>query len=141
MRRNLLVLVGLAICASDRLPQSAAAPKKDVYESPQQAAQDPDFKLQGEYVGKEVSIQVVAQGDGEFLAVVYRGGLPGAAVSRLHMPTRVGDCAAVHIGCSRFKLRSALVRSRASSRRVGAAALEAPRASVRDAWAAWWTRV
>ena len=70
--------VGLAAWASLAIPYNGADAAKDVYELPQQAANDPDFVLQGEYVGKQVSVQVVAQGDGEFLAIVFRGGLPGA---------------------------------------------------------------
>ncbi|MGB7324828.1 MAG: family 16 glycoside hydrolase [Rubripirellula sp.] len=39
---------------------------------------DPDFKVQGEYVGDQTGMQVIAIGDGEFDAVIYEGGLPGA---------------------------------------------------------------
>ena len=38
----------------------------------------PDFKIQGEYAGKNVGAQVIALGKGEFQAVLYPGGLPGA---------------------------------------------------------------
>ena len=42
---------------------------------------DSDFHVQGEYVGNTriglVGLQVVAQGDGQFVAALYRGGLPG----------------------------------------------------------------
>jgi hypothetical protein len=42
---------------------------------------DDDFHVQGEYAGNTrigyVGLQVVAQGDGKFVAVLYRGGLPG----------------------------------------------------------------
>src|SRR5689334_16482423 len=56
-------------------PWTAAA---QVAATPEAAAKDPDFALQGEYAGTQVGVQVVAQGKGEFLAVVYTGGLPGA---------------------------------------------------------------
>ena len=38
----------------------------------------PDFKIQGEYVGKDMGVQVIALGEGKFRAVVHKGGLPGA---------------------------------------------------------------
>lgn len=46
------------------------------------AAEDPDFLLQGEYLGKAVNgqkwgLQVVAQGNGRFEAFLIRNGLPG----------------------------------------------------------------
>jgi hypothetical protein len=37
---------------------------------------DPDYAVQGEYVGARHSMQVIAEGDGEFQIVVYEGGLP-----------------------------------------------------------------
>ena len=56
------------------------------------SAQDPlhrdqDFQFQGEYLGnvsllpgsrETIGLQVVARGGGKFVAVLYRGGLPGA---------------------------------------------------------------
>src|SRR5262245_40724976 len=47
----------------------------------------PDFKVQGEYVGKigtnlDVGAHVVALGGGRFNAVLYLGGLPGAGWNR-----------------------------------------------------------
>lgn len=57
---------------------SAGQTSADVYDTPEQAAADPDFAVQGEYARKDRGIQVVAQGGGEFLIVIYKGGLPGA---------------------------------------------------------------
>jgi hypothetical protein len=37
-----------------------------------------DFKIQGEYVGDKIGVQVIALGKGAFQAVIYPGGLPGA---------------------------------------------------------------
>ena len=37
-----------------------------------------DFKVQGEYAGNKIGVQVIALGDGKFRAVIHKGGLPGA---------------------------------------------------------------
>src|SRR5579862_6414294 len=37
-----------------------------------------DFQVQGEYAGADTGAQVIALGGGQFQAVVYPGGLPGA---------------------------------------------------------------
>ena len=56
----------------------AAVAADAVYETPEAAAADPDFALQGEYAGDRLGMQVVALGDGEFQVISYPGGLPGA---------------------------------------------------------------
>ena len=50
----------------------------DIYDTPEAAKADRDFLLQGEYAGNGFGLQVVALGDGQFTAVKYPGGLPGA---------------------------------------------------------------
>jgi hypothetical protein len=53
---------------------------------PAEAAKDPDFSIQGEYLGQgggaaslegKVAVQVIARGGGKFQAFVLKGGLPG----------------------------------------------------------------
>lgn len=58
---------------------SAADDHGDAYATPEEAQQDPQFAVQGEYVSVfgEDGLQVVAQGDGQYLVVTYAGGLPG----------------------------------------------------------------
>jgi len=52
-----------------------------------EASQDPDFAIQGEYVtdataAEQKSVQVVALGEGTFRVVIHNGGLPGAGWDR-----------------------------------------------------------
>lgn len=56
----------------------AADPAQTVFATPQEAAADPDFALQGEYTSEQLGVQVIALGKGEFRTLTYRGGLPGA---------------------------------------------------------------
>ncbi len=49
-----------------------------VYDTPEKAQQDSDFALQGEYSDATRGLQAIAQGDGDFIVVVYTDGLPGA---------------------------------------------------------------
>lgn len=46
------------------------------------AVEDPDFLLQGEYVGSGVGMQVAALGGGRFYVSSFEGGLPGAGWKR-----------------------------------------------------------
>jgi hypothetical protein len=61
------------------VPSKKPAPAK-VHVNP--ASTDEDFPFQGEYEGGDgedkIGVQVIALGDGEFEAVWYQGGLPGA---------------------------------------------------------------
>jgi hypothetical protein len=59
---------------------------KDAWVDPAVAAQeDPDFAIQGEYVGNiddaAWGVQVIAEGNGKFAITAYPGGLPGAGFS------------------------------------------------------------
>ncbi len=49
-----------------------------LWTDPEDEKLPPDFQIQGEYVGKNAGAQVIALGNGEFQAVLYPGGLPGA---------------------------------------------------------------
>ena len=56
-----------------------AKPESALWTDPAKAAaEDADFAVQGEYVGKGVGLQVVALGDGKFYLSKFKGGLPGA---------------------------------------------------------------
>lgn len=59
------------------LPVSAKDDHK-VWDDPvRAAAEDPDFKVQGEYASRGVGFQVIALGHGKFTVVQCAGGLPG----------------------------------------------------------------
>lgn len=77
---------------------SAAAPLvgKPTWTDPAKAAaEDPDFKVQGEYVAKGKAAQVVATGKGSFLVSEYAGGLPGAGWDGSKISRSNGDKAFV----------------------------------------------
>ena len=48
------------------------------YDSPESAQVDPAFKVQGEYAGPGMGMQVIANGDDDFDFAFFTGGLPGA---------------------------------------------------------------
>ncbi len=75
-----LFILPITLSAQEPGPAPAKPAPPKAYDSP--AATDEDFPFQGEYVGISKDgpwgIQFVAKGAGEFEAVGYDGGLPGA---------------------------------------------------------------
>jgi hypothetical protein len=85
-----LVCAGLSgMPAQEKKDEKKEPPKKKeriALAEPKDVAKDPDFAIQGEYVGERITFdsgkqkvgaQVVANGLGEFTVKVYEGGLPG----------------------------------------------------------------
>lgn len=86
---NLRVWAATLVAAVIVGPSALAA--DPVYDSPEAAKADPDFAVQGEYAGKDLGVQVIALGDGEFRIVSYRGGLPSAGYNGKDKQTIEGD--------------------------------------------------
>jgi hypothetical protein len=68
----LLAAAGLAA------PLAAQPKDKGVWTDPNDPTLPVDFKIQGEYVGEHMGVQVIALGKGTLQAVILPGGLPGA---------------------------------------------------------------
>lgn len=95
-RPALLFALALLVAAAASL-SAVAGP---TWTDPEKAAkEDPDFALQGEYVGSvkhedkevKIGIQVIALGKGKFRAVGYHGGLPGDGWNKEEKQTAEGQ--------------------------------------------------
>lgn len=72
-----------------------AAGKGPAYATPEEAQKDPDFAYQGEYAGKGLGVQVIALSGGQFRAVKFQGGLPGAGWDGSEKTSVEGDREAI----------------------------------------------
>jgi len=104
--RSLLVAACLLIAGNQQ-----ALPADLVAETPEAAAADPDFALQGEYEAERLGVQVVAQGEGEFVIVRFTGGLPGAGWNGKERQVIDGDADAVRGIVESLKLKKATRKS------------------------------
>lgn len=96
MPRNSFARLLTAACLCGFLIASPArCPGAETYATPEEAAKDPDFAVQGEYRGENRGIQVVALGDGKFSLVEFEGGLPGAGGNWASRKVTEGDAAKV----------------------------------------------
>ena len=87
--KNLIAPFALVFSASSML----AAP---VWTDPAKAAaENPDFKVQGEYIAEGQAAQVIALGKGKFQISEYAKGLPGAGWDGSKIKKSVGDAAFV----------------------------------------------
>lgn len=89
MLRPLQLMLSAGLCLGFVSLASAQKPNpRTAFLSAEEAG--PDFAVQGEYTGvvlldgasRNVGLQVVARGNGQFIGVLYRGGLPGAGWNR-----------------------------------------------------------
>src|SRR5262249_6133149 len=77
MRIRHFVLALAVLGVSTPLALAQAKPK-EVWTDANDPSLPIDFKIQGEYVGDKIGVQVIALGKGTFQAVIHPGGLPGA---------------------------------------------------------------
>src|SRR5262249_24889758 len=74
-----LFVVGLAVAAGSLVTTEAGGKKTPGgWTDPHHKSLRAEFAIQGEYAGDKIGCQVIALGNGNFQAVVYPGGLPGA---------------------------------------------------------------
>src|SRR5215831_18172220 len=81
VNRSLRTIIGALVVAVHAVlvPQVGAEPKTEAIPT------DPDYQVQGEYAGdiatpagkQPLGVQVIAEGQGKFHAVLFQGGLPG----------------------------------------------------------------
>src|SRR5262249_7593390 len=99
--------IGLIVAAGVVIPlPGKAQDKKEPDLTAGFAASDPDFKIQGEYVGEvpgkgKYGVQVVALGGGKFDVYFLGGGLPGAGwdtKTRVKVSAATKDKKAVFVG-------------------------------------------
>lgn len=90
----LRIWTGLTACLClTNLSLSADRIAYDTIEAAEKAG--PDFKVQGEYAADGHGVQVIALGEGQFRAVRYTGGLPGAGWDLKTKSAEEGDTAKV----------------------------------------------
>lgn len=108
-RRPWSVFALLLVLAAGSAESIAAEPESA---DPVAMAANPDFAIQGEYVGQERGMQVIAVGDGEFDIVVYEGGLPAAGATTKE-PRRIeGDADTVLQIAESMELKKVIRRSK-----------------------------
>ena len=103
MQRLAWIILGVW-CSAHVCVHAADTPNK-TYDTPEAAAADPDYAIQGEYVGDNLGVQVVALGNNEFKVVTYRGGLPGAGWNGKEKQDAEDDTAGVEDLISSLKLK------------------------------------
>lgn len=91
------------IFAASLLP--AAESDTMTYATPEEAAADPDFPVQGEYAAEGIGTHVVALGDGKFSVVMYKGGLPGDGWDKSERSVTELDTAGVKAVIAEHKLK------------------------------------
>ena len=72
--RSLCLVAAAGLAA----PLAAQSKEKGVWTDSNDSSLPADFKIQGEYEGEKIGVQVIALGKGTFQAIILPGGLPGA---------------------------------------------------------------
>jgi hypothetical protein len=95
---------GLAILCCLSSAQAAESDGK-TYTTPDEAAADPGFAVQGEYAAEGMGVQVVALGQGKFSIVTFTGGLPGDGWDQSERKVSEVDAAGVKEVIANHKLK------------------------------------
>lgn len=91
MKRHLLICLVVCLSVGAVLARAEERRARDEVIDPAIAAQDPDFHIQGEYLGEgalpeggqgKLGAQVIARGEGQFEVYLLVGGLPGEGWER-----------------------------------------------------------
>lgn len=88
-----MIRLWICLAAGVCLSTISFAADRVAYETVEAASKDPDFKDQGEYSADGQGVQVIALGEGQFRAVKYTGGLPGAGWDLKTKSAEEGDAA------------------------------------------------
>lgn len=123
-RRNRILSIVGAIGVTSILATAVQAWDDNItYATVEEAAADEDFAFQGEYAGEDLGVQVIALGDGQFRAITYPGGLPGAGARIAEQSVTEGGREAIQSMFDRMKVE----RVERSSETIG---LEAPEGAI-----------
>lgn len=104
MTRFPIVTLLIPLLCSNAVAQSADSGRSPrTYATLRAARELPSFKMQGEYSGDRLGVQVVSLGEGQYRVVRYQGGLPGAGWNSTDRQVTEGNAGDVEAVVSELK--------------------------------------